>query len=415
MDRNIDEKKIQQQRRKNWGRIALLILVLLAGLWGFRALLKPSARVTDFRFANIERGALESTITASGRVIPSFEQQINAPIATDITKIHLRTGTEVKPGDLILELNRSFIELDVAARRSRLDLRRNSIDLLQLELDRDLQELEYNDQIKGLQVAAAKAQLADARRLEKIGGATAEEAEEAATQLEILQLEKAKLENELNYRRKSLAGRRREVVLEANIEEQELQEMVNKMALTEVRAPGPGVITWVNENIGEQVPEGNPLVRVADLRSFQIEGSCSDRYADRIAVGQPVRVRLNGEQINGQIINILPAVANNTVEFVVSLETPDHPQLRPNMRLEIYIVTDYKGDVLKVRQGPVFKGGLRQPVFVMRGDEAVKVEVRTGISSGEYIELLTDELKTGDRIIISDTHDFEHLNSMKLE
>lgn len=415
MDRNIDEQKIKNNRRKNWGRIALVMLVLFAGLWAFRSFLKPTAKANDFRLANVEQGALESTITASGRVIPSFEQQINAPIATDITKIHLRTGTKVEPGDLILELNRSFIELDVAARRSRLDLRRNSIDLLQLELDRDLQELEYNDQIKGLEVAAATAQLSDAQRLEKIGGATAEEVEQAATQLDILKLEKAKLENELNYRQKSLAGRRREVVLEANIEEQELQEMVNKMALTEVRAPGPGVITWVNENIGEQVPEGNPLVRVADLRSFQIEGSCSDRYADRIAIGQPVRVRLNGEQVNGQIINILPAVANNTVEFVVSLEEPDHAQLRPNMRLEIYVVTDRKSDVLKIRQGPVFKGGLRQPLFVMRGNEAVKTEVRTGISNGEYVELLTDELKVGDRVIISDTRDYEHLKSLQLE
>lgn len=415
MDRQIDEQKIKKARRRSWGRIVFIVLLLAAGLWAFRTYLQTSAKTSDFRLANVERGALESTISATGRVIPSFEQQINAPIATDITKIHLRTGTQVEAGDLIMELNKSFIELDVAARRSRLDLRRNSIDLLQLELDRDLQELEYSDQIKALEVDAATAELADARRLEKIGGATAEEVEQAATRLDILKLEKAKLENELNYRSKSLAGRRREVVLEANIEEQELREMVDRMALTEVRAPGPGVITWVNENIGEQVPEGNPLVRVADLRSFQIEGSCSDRYADRIAVGQPVRIRLNDEQINGQIINILPAVANNTVEFVVSIDQPDHPHLRPNMRLEIYVVTDRKAEVLKVRQGPVFKGGLRQPIFVLRGNEAIKTEVRTGISNGEDIELLTDELQVGDRIIISDTRDYEHLNSIKLE
>lgn len=414
MDRNIDERQVNRSRRRRWGKILLVIAGLALALWAFRTWLSPSASARDFRIANVERGVLESTIAATGTVSPSFEQQLNAPIATQVQTVHLRSGTQVERGDLILELDKSFIELDVAARRGQLDLRRNSIELLQLELDRDLKELEYDDEIKGLEVEAAEAALADARRLEKIGGATAEEVEQADTRLQILRLEKSKLENELTYRRKSLAGRQREVQLEADIEAQELRELQSKLDLTEVRAPGPGVITWVNENIGEQVPEGNPLVRLADLRSFQIEASCSDRYADRVTVGQPVRIRLNDEIINGQITNILPAVANNTVEFLVALEQPDHPQLRPNMRLEVYVVTDRKADVLQVRQGPVFKGGLRQKLFVVRGNEAELLDVRTGISNGDFIELLTDELKVGDKIIISDTRDYEHTSRLKL-
>ena len=414
MDRNIDEKQLDRSRRRRWLKALLITAGLVLGLWAFRSWLSPSASARDFRMANVERGALESTIAATGTVTPSFEQQLNAPIAAQVESVHLRTGTQVERGDLILQLDKSFIELDVAARRGQLDLRRNSVELLRLELDRDLKELEYDDQIKGLQVEAAEAALADAQRLEKIGGATAEEVEQAETTLEILRLEKSKLENELNYRRKSLAGRKREVELEADIQQQELRELESKMQLTEVRAPGPGVITWVNENIGEQVPEGNPLVRIADLRSFQVEASCSDRYADRITVGQPVRLRINDQMLNGQISNILPAVANNTVEFLVALEEPNHPQLRPNMRLEVFVVTDGKADVLKVRQGPVFKGGLRQKLFVVRGAEAHLLDVRTGISNGDYIELLTDELKAGDKIIISYTRDFEHTTTIKL-
>ena len=415
MDRNIDEKQLKRSRRRQWFKALLIIAGLALAVWAFRSWLSPSADTRDFRMAQVERGALESTIAATGTVTPSFEQQLNAPIATQVQAVHLRSGTQVERGDLILELDRSFIELDVAARRGQLDLRRNSIELLQLELDRDLKEMEYNDEIKGLELTAAEAALADAQRLENIGGATAEEVEQAANRLEILRLEKKKLENELNYRRRSLAGRQREVVLEATIEEQELRELESKLELTEVRAPGPGVITWVNENIGEQVPEGNPLVRIADLRSFQIEATCSDRYADRITVGQPVRVRLNDETLNGQITNILPAVANNTVEFLVALEEANHPQLRPNMRLEVYVVTDRKTDVLRVRQGPVFKGGLRQKLFVVRGEEAELLDIRTGISNGDYIELLTTELSAGDRIIISDTRDYEHTSRIKLK
>jgi HlyD family secretion protein len=314
-----------------------------------------------------------------------------------------------------MELDKTFIQLEVAGRKSRLDLSRNAIDLLKLELERDLKELEYDDQIKGLEVAAARAALADAQRLVKVGGATAEEAEQAQTRLQILELEKSKLENELNYRRQSLAGRQREVVLAANVEEQQVRELESKLSLTEVRATSRGVITWVNENIGEQVPEGSPLVRVADLRSFQIEGACSDRFADRIQVGQEVKVRINDNFLTGHIKNILPAVSNNTVAFIVDLDKPDDPQLRPNMRVETFVITDRKNDVLRVKQGSAFKGGQRQDIYLVRGDKAHKLDVRTGISNGEYIELLTDELKAGDRIIISDMSEYEHLDVIQLK
>ncbi|MEO0725514.1 MAG: biotin/lipoyl-binding protein, partial [Bacteroidota bacterium] len=147
MDREIDEKQLNQTRRRNWLRIAVILALLVLGFWAFRSWLSPSAKARDFRMATIERGALESTIAATGTVTPSFEQQLNAPIATQVKTVHLRSGTEVEPGDLILELDKSFLLLDVAARRGQLDLRKNSIDLLQLELDRDLKELEYDDEI----------------------------------------------------------------------------------------------------------------------------------------------------------------------------------------------------------------------------------------------------------------------------
>ncbi|MEL6972888.1 MAG: HlyD family secretion protein, partial [Bacteroidota bacterium] len=58
--------------------------------------------------------------------------------------------------------------------------------------------------------------------------------------------------------------------------------------------------------------------------------------------------------------------------------------------------------------------GLRQKLFAVRGSEAELLEVRTGISNGDYIELLTNELSVGDKIIISDTRDYEHTNRLKL-
>lgn len=414
MDRPIDTH-LSRRRGRNRRLVWLLVLIGVgAAFWGLRALLSPSAEAKDFRLATVERGPIENAITASGLVTPSFEQQLNAPIATEIKEVLRRSGDRVETGDLILRLDQEFIQLDVEARKSRLDLKQNKIGLLQLELDRDLQELEYDDAIKGLEVASAEAQVSDTRRLEKIGGTTAEEVAQAEVRLKILRLEKKKLENELHYRRSSLAGRRRDVELEARIEEKELREIQRKMGMTEVRAPSPGVITWINQSIGEQVGEGKPLVRLADLRSFHIEASCSDRYADRIELGLPVRVRINDRDLRGEVSSILPAVENNTLAFLVRLEDPADAQLRPNMRLDVSVITDRKEAALRVRRGPAFNGAQRQELFVIRGDQAVKIDVSVGLSNGDFVELLSDNLAPGDRIVISDTEPYEHLDAIQL-
>lgn len=414
MDRPLDSDLTQHRKRKRRLFWLLGIALVAAAFWGLRSWLAPSASSKDFLLATVERGTIENAVTASGLVTPSFEQQLNAPIATEIQEVLRRSGDRVETGDLILRLDPEFIQLDVEARKSRLDLKQNKIGLLQLELDRDLQELEYDDAIKGLEVASAEAQLSDTRRLEKIGGTTAEEVEQAEVRLKILQLEKKKLENELHYRRSSLAGRRRDVELEARIEEKELREIQRKMGMTEVRAPSPGVITWVNQSIGEQVGEGKPLVRLADLRSFHIEASCSDRYADRIKLGLPVRVRINDRDLRGEVSSILPAVENNTLAFLVQLEDPADAQLRPNMRLDVSVITDRKEAALRVRRGPAFNGAQRQELFVIRGDQAVKTDVSVGLSNGDYVEILSDNIAPGDRIVISDTEPYEHLAAIQL-
>jgi HlyD family secretion protein len=415
MDRPLDTQLSQRRGRSRWITVIALVAGAAVVFWGLRTILAPSASAADLRFATVERGPIENAVTASGVVTPSFEQQVNAPIATEIQEVLKRSGDRVEAGDLILRLDQEFIQLDVESRKSQLDLKQNQVGLLQLELDRDLKELEYDDSIKGLEVASAEAKLSDARRLEKIGGATAEEVEQAEVKLQILQLEKKKLENELAYRRASLAGRRLEVELEAKIEEKELREIQRKMGLTEVRAPGPGVITWINESIGEQVGEGKPLVRLADLRSFHIEASCSDRYADRVKLGQPVRVRINSRDLRGEVSSILPSVENNTLAFLVNLADPSDAQLRPNMRLDVYVITDRKEDALRVQRGPAFNGARRQGLFVVRGDQAVKTDVQVGLSNGDFVEIQSDNVAPGDRIVISNTEDYEHLGTLKLK
>lgn len=413
MDRKIDQATIGKKRS---GRIVKWVVIALAAAaavyFGLRWL-RPTAEEDKLRFATVERGVVDNTINATALVLPAFEEQVNAPVSTTIDEVLLTTGMEVQAGDLLLKLDRDYVGLQLDGRRDQLALKQNNIGLLQLEYQRDLKELSYNAEIKKLELAAAEARLADARRLLKIGGATEEEVEEADLTVKITRLEADKLDNQLSYSRNSLAGRERGLQLEVGMEEKEVQQLSRKLRETEVRAPRAGVITWVNESLGQRVEEGAPLARIANLGRYKIEGSCSDRYAQQLAIGLPVELRLAKARLQGTITDILPEVTGNTITFRVALEDASDDNLRPNLRAELYVITDKKEDVLRVRNGPTFKGGKSQSVFVVRGNEVVRTEVGTGIRNGDYVEI-TSGLQAGDRVVISDTEELERMSSFKL-
>lgn len=414
MDRTIDTKTVNRRKRKKIITWVLIALGVALAVWFGLRLLAPSADEDTLRFATVERGEVVNTINATALVLPAFEEQLNSPVATTVDEVLLTAGTEVEAGELLMILDRDYVQLQLDGRRDQLAVKENSIGLLGLEYERDLQELTYDAEIKKLELAAARAQLADARRLLKIGGATQEEVESAELAVKISELESKKLDNQLSYSRNSLAGRKRALQLEVGMEEKEVSQLRRRLNETEVRAPRAGVITWVNENIGEQVVEGTALVRIADLGRYKVEGSASDRYADQLTVGLPVEMRTSTSRLPGTVTAILPEVTDNLVRFRVELDDPSHPDLRPNLRAELYVITNRVDDVLRVKNGPAFRGGRRQSVFVVNDGVATRKDVGIGMRNGDFVEI-TAGLRAGDRIIISDSEELERVTAFKLE
>ncbi len=414
MDRTLDTKTVTRRRQRRLLSWLAAIVLLGAAVWYGLRLLRPSADEDTLRFATVERGEVVNTVNATALVLPAFEEQLNSPVATTINEVLLTAGTQVQADALIMRLDRNYVQLQLDGRRDQLAVKENSIGLLGLEYERDLQELTYDTEIKKLELAAARAQLADARRLLEIGGATQEEVESAELAVKISELEAKKLGNQLAYSQNSLAGRKRALQLEVGMEEKEVSQLSRRLRETEVRAPRAGVVTWVNENIGQQVTEGTALARIADLGRYKVEGSASDRYADQLAVGLPVELRTATARLSGTVTAILPEVTDNLVRFRVELDDPSHEELRPNLRAELYVITNKVEDVLRVKNGPAFRGGRLQSVFVVNGEEATRREVGVGMRNGDFVEI-TSGLTAGDRIIISDSEELERVTAFKLE
>ncbi len=414
MDRQISSDQIKSQNRSKWLKIIAAIAVVALAIWGARHFLTRKASKSEFHIARVERGDLQNTLTASGLVVPSYEREINAPVTTEIKKVHRRSGDVVEQGNIILDLDAEFTQLSYDQLYDELQLKRNNVDKLKLEYDKNLTDLGYQDQIKGLQLDELRAEVTDQKRLNEVGGATAEEVEQAILNLKIAELEKKMLENELQYRKSVNANEKQGLELEYAIQQKKLKEFSRKLRETQVKAPQSGVITWVNEDIGRKVSEGEPLVRIANLNSFTIESTTSDRNAGKLNIGQAVNVRINRQDFPGRITAILPEVVNNTIKFLVELDEQDNELLRPNLRAEVYIITDNKENVLRIKNGSAFRGAQSQDIFVVEGGKAVKRRITKGISNSDYVEIVNN-LAEGEQVIISATEDFDHLDEFIIQ
>lgn len=414
MDRDLPQPAIDKRRNRR-RLIGILIIagILAAAVW-MRSAFNATVSRADIRTAVVETGAVENTLSASGEVLPEFEAVITSPITAVLQKVCLQEGSAVMAGEKIVELDKEFTQIEFEKQRDQLELKRNGIVKLRLELDKNYYDLQIQDSIKAFRINALQADLENARRLFRAGGGTREAIERAENDLHVAMLEKRQLENDLRSRQSIMQTSLRESEITAGISEKELLEFERKLQKADITAPRAGVLTFVNKNLGAKIGEGEVLARLADLGSFKVIGSISDNYAPQMHPGMTAYIRLDDSVVTGTLVNIHPSVANSIVSFDVSLERGQTSLFRPKQKVEIFLVTESRPRAIRVANGAAFKGGRKQDVFVLRpGGKLERRTVTIGLTSFDFVEI-TEGLSPGETVVTSDLSRFKHLKEVKL-
>lgn len=415
MDKELSINEVRKQKSKNWlvGIVALIVIILI--IWWVRNTLSSSVNKSEIRTAVAEMGAVENTLTASGEVQPEFEQVITSPITAVIQQVLLDAGTQVKAGEKILELDKEATQLTFDKEKDEVDLKRNKVVKLRLDLDKSFYDLKIDDSIKAMKITSLRADVENAKRLQKAGGGTREAIETAEMNLRIAELEKKQLENDIRIKQQTMRADIKESELSAQIQEKQLMEYQSKLQKANIMATRPGVLTYVNKNLGSKVSEGEILARLADLGSFKIIGAISDNYADQVKIGMPVIIRINDKQIRGSLTNIQPSVQNNILSFDVALDSKSTDLLRPKLKVEVFLITAAQQNVVRVANGPAFKGASMQEIFVLRKDgKAEKRTVKVGLTNFDYVEII-EGVKPGETVIISDLSEYKNTKELEIK
>ncbi|MBB4601431.1 HlyD family secretion protein [Hymenobacter luteus] len=404
MDRAISSTTQSRHQRRRW-LVGIGILVALAtSLLAFRSVLKPSLNRSSILTARTETGDVEASLTAAGIIIPAHEAVITSPIQSTIRRVAVPVGSKVEPGQTILELDKELTNTALAKLQDEQQQNRNKNGQLQLSLEKALNDLRSQEQVQQVKVRSLQSALRDEQYLLKIGGGTAESVRQAELNLRVAQLELQRLGEQIRNQRAANAADVRELGFTMQIQDRSIAELAGKLQQANISSQQPGVLTWVNEDLGTTVQAGDPLARVADLSRFRVRATISDTYADALHLQDPVVIRVNGTDLRGVISTISPAVEKGVVTFYATLTQDHHPALRANLRADVFVVTKSLHNVVRVKNGPFYQGGKEQPVFVVQDGKAVRRTVQFGESNFDYVQI-TGGLGAGEEIIVSDMKD----------
>jgi HlyD family secretion protein len=361
----------------------------------------------------VERGRVESTVTASGHVVPEHEHVLTSPLDSRVLEVSRRPGAEVEPGEAIVLLDATEAALAVEKLDEEIALKQNDRKRAGLALESTLADLERRREIKELELRSLEIDVAKNRRLFESELITEDVLRGFETDAERARIELAHLDESRGHAERALQAELEGLDLEIRILLKDREEAARRAEGAAVASDRPGIVTWVAESEGASVRKGDVVARVADLSSFRVEATLADVHARLIAVGQPAHVRSGDLDLAGRVARVLPTVENGAIPFEVSLDQSAHPSLRHNLRVNVDVVTDRRDDALRVPRCAHVNVEGRRAVFRVDGDRAVRTYVEFGLMSFDTYEV-TSGLEEGDVIILSDMSDHANVKEVRL-
>ena len=401
MDRPVSKEHKRKLLIRQIRVISIIIIVPLAIVLFIKSVFIPTVSLSKVITTVSEKGDIQITVQGSGNVIPVYEEVITSPFRSNIVKILKKPGDKVIPGDTLLVLNNKLAENDLDMLRNEYDLQNIRIDKLKIELQQLREDFEFSRKIKEIKVENSRLAYEGEVTLNKLGGSPASSVKKAKTDWDIEQLEndqaKYNFNNQVNSRNNGI----RELETEINILKNKIIKAKDLVDQAYVKAPFKGDLSWVIDQPGASVSEGQQIARVADFSSYKLKGSISNSWAGRVANGQKVEVRNQGKSLTGIIENIMPAVSQGMMECLIRIDKGDITNLRPDQQLEIRVVISYKDNVLRLPNGPYYKDRGYKEMYVVRGNKAHRTKILFGDANFDYVEVL-EGLQPGEKVILTD-------------
>lgn len=280
-------------------------------------------------------------IEITGKLEAEGDAYISPEMNGQIETIHVKEGSTVKKGQLLVSLNTSLIESSIKEVETGLELANKLFDKQQ-----ELWDQKIGSEMQYLEAKNAKEQ-AEARL--------------------------ATLETQLDMAR--------------------------------VKAPFGGVVETIIMKEGELAIPGMQLIQLLSLNDLKVYGNISERYMASVKKGNSVTITFPDVEdytVEAPIFRVGNTIDNGSRTFRIEVKINNKKgTLKPNM-YSIIRLNDFSSDAAFVVPSMVIKQDIKGSyIYVadLENNKATKKYVSTGLSYEDQT-LITEGIKTGDKVII---------------
>ncbi|GAB5047159.1 efflux RND transporter periplasmic adaptor subunit [Thermodesulfovibrio sp. TK110] len=349
--------------------LAVVLITLLSG-----------SKKTEFKTVKVQRGDIVQTVTATGNVNPVTMILVGTRVSGTIVALYADYNSLVKKGQLIAQIDPTPFENDL--KQAEADLYNAKANLFKADVTlKDAERTFKRKQELWKRDLIARSELDDAE--------TAYNTARAQYEIALAQVKKAQ------------AG---------------VKQAKTNLGYTRIVSPVNGVVIAKNVEVGQTVAasfQTPTLFTIApDLTKMQVDTNVDEADISKIKNGMEASFTVDAypeRKFKGVVaqIRLSPTVTQNVVTYDVVIAVDNsHLLLKPGMTANVTFITQEKKNILKIPNAalrfrmPNTAPSKEQGVWVLRGGKPVRVKIKTGISDGEWSEVLQGDIKEGDDVIV---------------
>jgi RND family efflux transporter MFP subunit len=366
---------------------------------------------------DVKRGEFIDSVQFRGEVKAMKSVTISAPAEAgdlQIVKI-VADGTQVKPGDMIVEFDKTKTEQDLAQDRSILKSAQAEIEQSRAQA-RLTEEADLTALMKArFDVESAKLDASKQEIVSQIEGAEAKlkvaDAEQKLHQAD----EQLKADRAVN---KATIESKTEASEKAAYDVQRAEHALSKMIL---QAPSSGTIslisTWRGDSEapfkpGDRAWPGVAIAELPDASSLRISTRADETERGRLALNEIVNAQLDAipdREFTGRIEEISTIASMDftggwpfprNFNLQIALDQTD-ARLKPGMTTQLTVVVDRVPDALTIPVQASFQRSGQTVAYVWEGSKFEEHVIEIGRRNRDRI-LVTKGLRPGDRVAMKD-------------
>lgn len=376
-------------------RRALPAVVIAGGLAAY--FLRGSSPPVKYVATKVARGPIVRRVVATGTVNPVITVQVGSYVSGPIQAIYADFNSPVKAGQLIAKIDPRPFELKVAQARAALANVRAQ--LSKDQADMAYKKLTYERNQKLLEDNAVSRDAVDSTHSAYLQA----EAQVALDQAMIQQQRASLHEAQVN------------------------------LGYTGIVSPVDGTVVSRNVDVGQTVAaafQTPTLFLIAkDLTRMQVDTNVSESDIGNVRIGERAGFHVDAfpdRTFAGTVSQVrqAPITVQNVVTYdvVVDVANPEL-LLKPGMTADVTIITARRDDVLRVpvealrfSPAPLGSGATHDAlasapaandpnqgrVWVERGQTLEPVTIKTGLSDGNYVQVMDGNLAPGQEVVVDE-------------